>query len=92
VDLNKGDIEAISRFRAGKGKFMFGMLIFGIVWIILTLAALYQCTFNRDALIYAIIGIIVFVIWFTSYLVMIELRTKKLVVNIREENEKDIKS
>ena len=92
MQLSKGDIEAIARFRAGKGKFMFGMLIFGIVWILFTLVALYQCTFNREALIWGILGIIVFIIWFTSYLVMIELKTKKLVIKIREDYEKDIKS
>lgn len=92
MELSKGDIAAIARFRAGEGKLMMGMLAFGILWIIGTLIALYQCTFNRDALIFGIIGIVVSALWLTSYLLMIELRTKKLVVKIREDYEKDIKS
>jgi hypothetical protein len=90
MELKKGDIEAIARYRAGKGKFMLGMSIFGLVWILCTLVSLYLITIYRELLIMAIVGIVVFAIWGAVYLVMIELRTKELVVKIRkEENDKN---
>jgi uncharacterized BrkB/YihY/UPF0761 family membrane protein len=92
MNLSKGDIEALARYRAGKGKFMFGMLTFGILWIVVTLISMYQITVNKDALIWGIVGIVVFFMWFIVYLYIIEFRAKKLVCKLREENEKDIKS
>lgn len=89
MQLNRGDFEAIARFRAGKGKIMLGMLLFGIIWLLGCLIALYQLTFNKDALIYVIVGVIVFVLWFAVYMVIIELRTKQLVTKIKEAYEKN---
>jgi hypothetical protein len=90
--LDKGDIEAIARFRAGKGKFMLGMLLFGILWLLGTLVVLFTLTYDRSMLGCAIVGVVAFIIWLIVYLVMIELRTKGLVVKIKEAYEKDIKS
>lgn len=92
MQLNKGDFEAIARFRAGKGKIMLGMLLFGIIWLLGCLISLYQLTVNKDALIYVIIGVVVFALWFAVYMVIIEFRTKKLVVKIKEAYEKNNQS
>ena len=92
MELGKGDLVAIARFRAGKGKFMLGMLLFGILWLLGTLVALFTLTYDRGMLYCAIIGAVIFFIWLIVYLAMIELRTKGLVVKIKEGYEKDIKS
>ncbi len=92
MELAKGDIEALARFRAGKGKFMLGMLVFIILWVLATLVIFYQMIFNREMLMLAIIGVSGIFLWLAVFIVISEAKTKELVVKLKEEYEKDIKS
>ncbi len=92
MNLTKGDIHVIARYRAGNDKLMAGMATFGTIWVILTIVALFVCTFNRDAFILGVVGVCVTAVWCLAYILLTEIKTSKLATKLKEEYEKDIKS
>jgi len=87
--LDKKDVEAIARSRAGRGKATLWVLAIGLLWLLGTIVSLIVMFFNqsglKDLTQWMMICIAIFALWYGFYILYVEIMARKAINKVREE-------